>query len=153
MSDTFESHFERALGLRREGRLPEAVAAYDAALALRPGSIAARFNRANALQALERHAEAEDAFARLLALAPGDAEALNNRAVSLASLGRHEEALASCDAARRCLPPAGDGRARHAARCARARAAVRDPDAGGSAAPSPSDPARSRRSFRQGSAA
>lgn len=99
MNASFEECFGQGRDLRRSGRLAEAVAAYDAALALQPGSPAAHFNRANALQAMDRHAEALAGYERLLAIAPGDAEALNNRAVSLAALGRQAEALASCDAA------------------------------------------------------
>lgn len=99
MSRGFQASFEQALALRASGRLAEAVAAYDEALAARPASPEAHFNRGNALQALGRHAEAVAAYDRLLALHPRDAEALNNRAVSLEQLGRPEEALASCAAA------------------------------------------------------
>lgn len=95
MNTAFESHFSAGRALRRAGRLHEAVAAYEAALALRPASGEAQFNRANALQALGRHAEAAAAYERLLAQAPDDAEALNNRGISLAALGRPAQALDS----------------------------------------------------------
>jgi Flp pilus assembly protein TadD len=99
MNGSFELHCEQARMLRQSGRLAEAVAAYDAALALRASSADAQFNRANALQALQRHDDAVAAYDRVLALAADDAQALNNRAVSLLALERAEEALASCDAA------------------------------------------------------
>lgn len=99
MNQAFELRFQQARALRGAGRIEEAVAAYDEALALRPASVEAHFNRGNALQALGRHDQAVAAYDRLLVLAPADAEAFNNRAVSLAALGRHGEALASCDAA------------------------------------------------------
>lgn len=99
MNGSFESRFEQARRLRGSGRLAEAVAAYDAALALRPASPEAHFNRANALQALDQHEEAVTAYDALLTLHPADPQALNNRAVSLLALGRASEALASCVAA------------------------------------------------------
>jgi tetratricopeptide (TPR) repeat protein len=104
VTGSFEACFEQARRLRGSGLLAEALAAYDAALALRPQSREALFNRANALQALERHAPAVAAYDALLALDPGDAQALNNRAVSLLALARFGEALASCEAALRLQP-------------------------------------------------
>lgn len=99
MNAGFHARFQEARALRRGGRLEEAVAAYDAALALHPASLEARFNRANTLQALGRHADAVAAYEALLQARPEDAEAWNNRAVSLAALGRQAQSLASCEEA------------------------------------------------------
>lgn len=108
MNAGFQAFFEQARALRGSGRLEEAVAAYDSALALQPGSLVTQFNRANALQALGRHAEAVEAYDLLLSAAPDDPGAYNNRAVSLAAMGRQAEALASCDAALALRPDSAD---------------------------------------------
>ncbi|HEY1877591.1 MAG TPA: tetratricopeptide repeat protein, partial [Rhizomicrobium sp.] len=83
----------------QKGRNSEALAAIDAALALRPGDAEAHLNRANVLKGLGRDTEALDGYARALELKPDWPQALNNRGTVLQAQGRYEEALASFDRA------------------------------------------------------
>ncbi len=78
------------------GRLPEAIAAYDRALAVRPDA-ESLVNRGYALQSLNRPAEALASFERALTLEPRNIQALYRRGVVLNELGRTDEALAAYD--------------------------------------------------------
>lgn len=92
----------RALALRQQGRLAEALAHFDRLLAERPGLIDAQIHRSALLMELARPADALASFDRALALNPSGPLALHvhvGRAMSLASLGRHEEAAAAYDRA------------------------------------------------------
>lgn len=83
----------------RSGRLTEALASYDEALAVRPQSLDTLRNRANVLGALKRFDEAVADYDRALALRPDFAEAHIDRANVLMQMKRFEEALASYDKA------------------------------------------------------
>jgi len=98
-----------------EGHLPEALAAFEAVIALDPTFAPAHHNRGMALGALGRWAEAVEAFDTAIALAPDYAQAFDNRGGALRSLGRPGAALASHD---RALALAGDVAATHANRAA-----------------------------------
>ncbi len=63
---------------RAAGRVPEALAAFDRALAINPRQVAARNGRALALQALGRVDEAERELATALAIAPDSATTHSN---------------------------------------------------------------------------
>ena len=82
-----------AIALQRQGRLPEALALYDAVLAGHPRHFAALLQRGNILAAQNRP-EAAAAFEAALALDPADVEARNNLGNALHAQGREEEALA-----------------------------------------------------------
>ena len=73
------------------GREPEAIAAYDRALAGAPQHLNAWLNRGHALAALNRHRDAVASYDRALALQPDHADAHFNAALSL---------LTVCDYAR-----------------------------------------------------
>ena len=77
----------------------EAIAAYDAALALKADDHAALYNKGNALGNLGRYEEAIAAYDAALAIKSDDHEALNNKGIALGNLGRYEEAIAAYDAA------------------------------------------------------
>ncbi len=79
----------------RCGRFEEALASYDRALALQPGSLIALCNRGNTLRAMQRLDEALASYDRAIALLPNFAEAHANRAILLAELKRYDEALAA----------------------------------------------------------
>ena len=81
------------------GRNAQALADFDAALALMPGHPAALYNRGNALSALGRTQEALAAFDRALAAAPNHVQAWNNRGRALQALNRHADAVGSFDKA------------------------------------------------------
>jgi predicted TPR repeat methyltransferase len=81
------------------GRLSEALAIYDRALALKPDHADALNNRGNILQALRRFDEALASYDKAVAFAPRFAAALSNRGAALQELSRFEEALASYDGA------------------------------------------------------
>src|ERR1039458_125856 len=69
----------RGSALASLGRGEQALADFDAALALMPSHPAALYNRGNALSALGRYVEALAAFDRALAAAPNHVKAWNNR--------------------------------------------------------------------------
>ena len=81
------------------GRLEDAIASADRAIALRPDYAQAARNRGAALCALERFGEAVEAYDRAIALKPDFADAYADRALALAGLDRLDEALASADRA------------------------------------------------------
>jgi tetratricopeptide (TPR) repeat protein len=117
MDDTGDSRFEelvrRGVRLIELRRPAEALASYDAALALRPDSAHVLYNRGTVLQSLGRHAEALASYERLLSLQPGDVEALNNLGVCLLEAGRPAEALSAFEralAARPAYPDALNNR-------------------------------------------
>ena len=85
------------LALHNLGRLEEAVAGYDRALALAPDMAEIHYNRANALQSLARLDEAVAGYDRAIALRPDLVEAYANRGVALRALRRFAEAVANFD--------------------------------------------------------
>lgn len=76
----------------RAGRIPEAKAAYEEALALRPGFVEAMINMGNADSARGDEDEAEAWFRRAIAANPSAADARLNLANSLLRRGRLAEA-------------------------------------------------------------
>ena len=88
----------------RAGRIDEALAAYDKAIALKPDHAAAHNNRGLALLRLGRAAEALASFDRATAIAPNHPDAFVNRGLVLIELGRFEAALASLDRAAAIAP-------------------------------------------------
>jgi tetratricopeptide (TPR) repeat protein len=98
-ADHAEALCHRGDTLRQLGRLDEALASYDQALAARPDFAAAFSDRGNVLKAMQRFPDALASYDRALALRPDFSGALSNRAVTLVALDRLDEALASCDRA------------------------------------------------------
>ena len=99
--DSRNPMFAASLGtaLMRLGRLEEAIACYDKALALKPDYAEACNNRGNALQMLRRYDEALASYDRALVARPDHAETLNNRGVTLYELRRFEDAVVDYQAA------------------------------------------------------
>jgi tetratricopeptide (TPR) repeat protein len=85
----------RGAALQKLGRYSDALADYDAALALKPGYVEALGNRGIVLQKLTRFQEALSSHEQALATNPGYADAWSNRGDTLLQLGRYDEALAS----------------------------------------------------------
>ena len=83
--------------LRAMGRLPEALAAYDSAIAQHPESVVAKNGRAETLRALNRLPEALAAYDSAIAQHPESVVAKNGRAETLRALNRLPEALAAYD--------------------------------------------------------
>lgn len=79
----------------QQGRVAEALADFDRAVALKPAHAEAHANRAHALWALGRLEEAVTAYDRSLAVQPGDPQLWNYRGGALAQLNRLDDALAS----------------------------------------------------------
>lgn len=83
----------------RLGQPEEAVASFDAALALAPTQAGIHYDRATALMQLGRHEEALAGFERALSIAPGMRDGWMNRGIALGAQGRHTEAIASFERA------------------------------------------------------
>ena len=81
------------------GRVEEALASCDAALANRPDFPEAHYNRGVALVALQRYDDALASYDRALSLRPDFAQAHADRGAVLATLGRYDEALQGYDRA------------------------------------------------------
>ena len=88
-----------ARGLKRVGRLTEALHALDRALNILPDNVEALVERAGVLADLNRSSQARADAERALRLSPGHAMALNNRGIARAQLGRPDAALEDFDAA------------------------------------------------------
>ena len=102
--DQSDSHHFDALHLLaaaqfRAGRPAEAVANYDAALAISPQAADVLNNRAVALKSLGRFDDAVASYGGALAVRPDFVEALVNRGNALVQMKRYDEALASYDQA------------------------------------------------------
>ena len=81
------------IALQEAGRLEEALAAYDKAIACDPAFAAAYFNRGNAQSDLRRHEAALESYEHAVALNPGSADAQIGCGNAFSELGRHESAL------------------------------------------------------------
>ena len=75
--------------------MPEALASFEKALALKPDYEKALFNRGEALSQLGRQEDAIASYDAALAIRPENGEALLGRADSLLQLGRLDAALAA----------------------------------------------------------
>ena len=85
--------------MHQQGRLAEALANYDQAVALDPGHVDALFRRGFALLELGQPQAAAESLSKVLAQTPNFAPAHNGLGLALATLGHHRAALASYDAA------------------------------------------------------
>ena len=100
-------HFQAALRLNGAGRFVEALASYDAAIAINPGFADAHNNRGDALVALKRLEEALESYDKAIEIKP-DGATFNNRGNTLQDLNRYEESVASYDAAIALMPGQAD---------------------------------------------
>ena len=108
------------------GRVEDAIASYDKAIALDPDFCVTHYNRAHALLDAGRNDEALAAYDRAIALEPKMAEAYLGRALVLKKLARLDDALASVDKA---IEMKGDVAKMHEARASLLRDLGRDEDA------------------------
>ena len=92
------------MALREIGRIEDALASSNDAVASDQNFAEAHANRGDILQDLQRPHEALDAYERALALTPDLVPALINRGSLLQSLGRSEDALASYERAIALVP-------------------------------------------------
>ena len=93
------AHAKMGLALAGQGRLEEALASYDRAVALEPDRAVTHLGRARALAGTGRSDEALAAYDRALEIDPSLAEAHLRKGDLLAGMGRAHDALASCDSA------------------------------------------------------
>ena len=94
-----EAIFQQAMSLLQSGRLPRAVACFDAVLAVRPNAPLVHFYRGLALYGLRRFEDSLAGYDRAIALKPDYTEAYSNRGNALQELKRLPEAIASYDRA------------------------------------------------------
>ena len=97
----------RANALYLLRRLRDALAGYDAALAIDATMAEAHAGRAMTLHRLRRFDEALRGYDRALALRPSHAATREHRAATLAALGRRDEAILEYQAALRMLAEQG----------------------------------------------
>ena len=82
-----------AHAMLKNGKIKEALTAYEQVIEQFPGDVVARAGRAETLRSLGRHAEALTAYEQVIEQFPGDVVAKNGRAETLRSLGEYSEAL------------------------------------------------------------
>ncbi len=88
-----DSFYRRGAELKAQGRLADALSAFDQAIALRPDHAEAHNSRGIVLASLNRSEQALAAFETAAAFRPDYAEAYNNRAIVLQDMQRPAEAL------------------------------------------------------------
>jgi tetratricopeptide (TPR) repeat protein len=103
-SKTKEQWVQEGRAAASAGRFQEALAAYEAALALDPNFGYAHFGRGEALRVLNRPEEALLAFERAIQLSPHDAAPYRRAGYVLNTLKRWTEALAALEQAIRLDP-------------------------------------------------
>jgi hypothetical protein len=81
------------IALKDQGKLEEAIEAYEKALTLKPDYAEAYTNMGVALQEQGKPEEAIDAYNKALAIKPDNAEAYNNMGITLADEGKLEDAF------------------------------------------------------------
>ena len=86
-----------AHAMLKNGKIKEALTAYEQVIEQFPGDVVARAGRAETLRSLGRHAEALTAYEQVIEQFPGDVVAKNGRAETLRSLGEYSEALTAYD--------------------------------------------------------
>ena len=96
--------YNRGNALDNLGRLEEAIASYDQALAIKPDDNQAWYNRGVALGKLGRLEEAIASYDQALEIKPDNDQAWNNRGIALDNLGRLEEEIASYERALEIKP-------------------------------------------------
>ena len=97
--DTSAEFLEVAHKNERDGKLPEAVAAYGKALELDKQNPTAWYDLGVAYSAMDQFPESIEAYSRAIELDSGMAQAFNNRAAAYARLQQFEQAIADCDRA------------------------------------------------------
>jgi tetratricopeptide (TPR) repeat protein len=102
--DNPRAHLNLGQALFQAGRLPEAVASFEAALRLKPAYAEAHYNLGLAQSRLGRTTEAIGQFEEVLRLVPDHAAAHNDLGIALAQTGRPAEAEAHFAAALRYRP-------------------------------------------------
>jgi tetratricopeptide (TPR) repeat protein len=99
-----EVHFFRGVTYHLLDKDDDALAAWDAALQIKPADAEALYNKGVSLHYLGRYVEAIGAYDAALKLKPEFAEALNNKGNSLNDLGRYDDAIDAYDAALEMRP-------------------------------------------------
>lgn len=92
--DLGETHNNLGMALAIKGRVDEAIAEFQAAVAANPDSMILRGNLANTLVGARRFAEAQEIYAQLQERYPDDATLIHNEGICLIQLGHRDEALA-----------------------------------------------------------
>lgn len=94
-----DAYINMGVLLRALNQPQAALASYDKAIELRPGSAQAHYNRGNVLNDLQQYQAALESFNRSIVINMSDAQAYSNRATALHGLGRFQAAVSSCDKA------------------------------------------------------
>jgi tetratricopeptide (TPR) repeat protein len=90
-----QARINHGTALAELGKWQQALADYNAALAVQPNNPSTLYNRGNCLRGLDRHAEALADYDRAVSLLPSYTLAWYNRGLTLQALNKHHDALAS----------------------------------------------------------
>lgn len=94
-----EAHNNRGVELAQQGKVPEAIAAFNRAIAVYPNYENAHNNLGLALGSQQQFSQAADAFKHALAINPNNFETYNNLGIALGSQGKFLEAVAAFEQA------------------------------------------------------
>jgi tetratricopeptide (TPR) repeat protein len=102
--------YNKGIALQDQGKLDEAVEAYDEAIRLDPKLVLAWTNKGAALDAQGKYDEAVGAYDEAIRLDPNHANAWNNKGTALGKQGKYDEAIKAYDAAIKLDPNYADAR-------------------------------------------
>jgi tetratricopeptide (TPR) repeat protein len=102
--ETAREAWERGQALRTQGRVEEALVAYDQALVLDPAAALAWYGKGNVLRDMTRYEEASTAYEHAVSLDPLSVSAWYGKGLALAALGERREALEAYEHAVRLNP-------------------------------------------------
>ena len=94
-----EAHNNRGVELAQQGKVLEAIAAFNRAIAIYPSYENAHNNLGLALGSQQQFSQAADAFKHALAINPNNVETYNNLGIALGSQGKFLEAVAAFEQA------------------------------------------------------
>src|SRR5262249_11928885 len=89
-----EAHYNRGNALRKMGRIEDAIASFDRAIAIRPDDVDALHNRGSALEILFRFEEAIAGYERVLAMRPDNPFTAGQCAFSYLAINDWQKAYA-----------------------------------------------------------
>ena len=92
-----EPYFEQGLLFATAGKLEEAIAAFDQAVAIKPDDHDTLYNKGIALGKLERYVEAIASYDQVIAIKPDKYEPFYNKGTALNKLRLYKEAIVAFD--------------------------------------------------------
>lgn len=94
-----DAWYNKGYALKEQGKLDQAIAAFDKALEVGPEDARIWTIKGNTLLELGQHEKAIDAYNHVLRTFPDNADTIVNIASALIEMGRYDEAIKECNRA------------------------------------------------------